>query len=278
MPAGAINIFESVEYFLAAAREELAKVARDVDGKAQRHAFVFVHGYRVTFENAAFRSAQIAFDLAPDGQPFASAFLYSWPSGGRAADYGYDLDSSRLAIPSLTRFLELVIDQTEATHVHVIAHSMGNFPLIQALGQLKGRTQRARINQIIFAAPDVDKAEFERIAGAIADFGAGATLYASASDRALLLSRLGRRNTPRAGDVKQPPGPALAAGIDTIDVSALSTGMFSWGWNHDTYSDSREIINDIALQFRNGPSRPDSRNVNFRPQSVGGRMFWRYRD
>ncbi|NOU05428.1 MAG: alpha/beta hydrolase, partial [Hyphomicrobiaceae bacterium] len=56
-----------------------AKVFKD-------QAFVFVHGYRVSFDDALFRAAQITHDMGFDGLPF----VYSWPSSAGVSGYLYD--------------------------------------------------------------------------------------------------------------------------------------------------------------------------------------------
>ena len=39
-------------------------------------------------------------------------------------------------------------------------------------------------------------------------------------------------------------------GIDTIDVSQLSTGFFSWlSWNHNLYADSKELIDIGSIVY-----------------------------
>jgi esterase/lipase superfamily enzyme len=53
-------------------------VRRTISGSARHEAFVFVHGFNVAFQEAVFRTAQIAWDLSFDG----AAILYSWPSLG----------------------------------------------------------------------------------------------------------------------------------------------------------------------------------------------------
>jgi hypothetical protein len=58
-------------------------IAASVSRTPARDAFVFVHGYNVSFEDAARRTAQIAFDLNFIGAPI----FYSWPSNGKVADY-----------------------------------------------------------------------------------------------------------------------------------------------------------------------------------------------
>jgi uncharacterized protein YjbI with pentapeptide repeats len=62
---------------------------RETVGNAERYEgqlFVFIHGYNTSFEAAAFRTAQIAYDLQFDGAPV----MYSWPSRASLTSYEYD--------------------------------------------------------------------------------------------------------------------------------------------------------------------------------------------
>lgn len=101
------------EDFLALVRERLFASTRFKD-----HALVFVHGYNTSFDNALFRTAQIAYDLQFDGAPF----LYSWPSGASVSRYPYDRESAEGAEPHLRKFLDMVIKNTGAKSVSIIAH------------------------------------------------------------------------------------------------------------------------------------------------------------
>lgn len=264
-----ITLYDSEDAFIAAIKQHMAGA-----GEFKDHAFVFIHGFRVAFEEALFRTAQIAYDLAPEGQPFGTAFLYSWPSAADASAYLFDEDSARLAIPHLEKFLRLVIDKTGAKHVHLIAHSMGNVPLINALKNVTTQQNAPRINQIVLAAPDFDKKEFEKVVSSIAPFAEGITLYASSTDYAMKIARKARR-LPRAGDATTPPGPAIISGIDTVDVSALDSSIFSW--NHNNYAESKELLTDMSALFRNGVRPPAARSGKFKLQnSEGGGQFWRW--
>jgi hypothetical protein len=75
-----------------------------------------------------------------------------------------------------------------------------------------------------------------------------------------------------------PPGPAIVAGIDTVDISLLSTGFFSYfSWNHDKYADSPILLNDISNLFREGVHPPSLRNIRFRPVTqTADAIFWRF--
>jgi esterase/lipase superfamily enzyme len=155
---------------------------------------------------------------------------------------------------------------------------MGNFPVIHALSEISRSYPDIKFSQLVLAAPDVDKSEFETLGADVAKTAAGVTLYASASDIALLFSRWTRSDKPRAGDAKVPPGPAIVAGIDTVDISLLSTGFFSYfSWNHDKYADSPILLNDISNLFREGVHPPSLRNIRFRPVTqTADAIFWRF--
>ena len=259
----------------ALTREELAKVVRDriaASREFKGHAFVFVHGFNTTFEAALFRTAQISYDLGFDGAPF----LYSWPSKGQIGlqDYSYDRESSGQAEPYLKQFLAFVTRETGATSVSVIAHSMGNQVLLPVLRDLKRTApEGVQIDQIILAAPDVDRDTFEFLAKEIAGVGKGITMLAASNDRALEASRRFWGGIPRAGDVP-PEGPIVVPGIDTIDVTATSTEMLSL--NHSGYADKQQLITDMRLLMRTGVRPPPRRLPEIERVATPKGDFWRY--
>lgn len=253
------------EEFLALVRERLAKSERFKD-----HALVFVHGFNTTFDNAAYRTAQITYDLKFDGAPF----LYSWPSGGGVASYTYDRESAGQAEPYLRQFLDLVIKETGAKSVSVIAHSMGNQPTLQVLKDIKSSSPPGIvISQIILAAPDVDRDNFENIAREIQGLASGITLYAAANDRALGVSRRFNGGVPRAGDVPA-EGPLVLPGVDTIDVTAVSTDSF--GLNHSGYAENNALLNDLQLLIQTGERPPEKRIPLLEKIGTAAGDYWRY--
>ena len=250
--------------FLALARERIAASNRYKD-----HALVFVHGYNTSFDHAVYRTAQIAYDLKFDG----ATFLYSWPSGGAVASYTYDRESAQASEPYLRQFLDLVVKQSGAKSVSIIAHSMGNQPLLDVLKDMRlGGPQQVVINEVILAAPDVDADTFANVAQRIEGIAKGVTLYAASNDRALIISRNFWRN-PRAGDVPT-AGPLIVPGIETIDVTAASTDSFAL--NHSGYAENNDLLQDIGKLILSGLRPPDQRLPALKRTPSPKGDFWRY--
>ena len=122
----------------------------------EHEALLFVHGYNVSFEDAAKRTAQMTYDLAFDGP---SAF-FSWPSKAEFEGYPADETSIKWATPHIEGFLRMVALESGAETVHVIAHSMGSRGVTAALNSIANSGSsnlKKKFQQIVLAAPDIDK-------------------------------------------------------------------------------------------------------------------------
>ena len=254
-------------------REQFRGLVRERVGGSNSYkdqAVVFVHGYNTSFDDALYRTAQMAYDLKFDG----ASFLYSWPSVGDFTGYGYDRESSSQAEPYLRDFLELVLKDSGAKSVSVIAHSMGNLPLLRVLQSLgPSLPPDVRLNQIILAAPDVDRDVFTYLAANIKSYGRGITLYCSSNDRAMEAARRVAGRVPRAGDVPT-DGPIVLSGIDTIDITQTSTDYLAL--NHSTYAEKSALLNDIGLLLQTGERPPDRRIPILQRINTAAGDFWRY--
>lgn len=210
-----LEAFPNIQQFVAELRQE-------VDRSNRREAVVFIHGYNTTFAEAAERTAQIAVDLEVDG----AAVLYSWPSSG--APWGYFSDRNQIVRPiirDLETFLTVVSQQSGAERVHVVAHSMGNEFLMRALERISNARPAAPLfDQVVFAAPDMDAADFEAAASELGPVARDMTLYASSQDAALKWSkRLQGGDYRRAGDADPP---LLLASMATVDTTPASNSAF----------------------------------------------------
>lgn len=216
------------------------RVQQSLPGGAEPpRAFVFVHGYNVSFEDAALRTAQIAYDLGMKSVP---AF-FSWPSQAETSKYTVDEAAVEWAEPHLREFLEAFADAAPWSDVVVIAHSMGTRATTRALASLlEQRTDlRARMRELVLAAPDIDAAVFKRdLLPRLQLANQRVTLYSSSNDKALKASRK-VHGAPRAGD----SGAQLvtAPGLETVDASDIDTDFLG----HSYFAQTRVLLTDMAL-------------------------------
>ena len=229
---------------------------------------VFVHGFNTSFDNSAFRFAQIVWDLQYKGLPV----LFSWPSRGAVIDYPYDRESALGARDAFLDLLANLRERHKISAVHVIAHSMGNFLVLEALTR-QARSPIGTMGQLIMAAPDVDRDQFLQNIPKIKQLFRGLTLYASSADKALAASKRVAGGIPRAGDVPA-EGPIVLQDLETLDVTALGEEMF--GLNHTTFAQTRPLIDDIELILREGRRAPRLAQERPVPENASVPRYWRF--
>ena len=248
------------DHFFDAVRSRLAAGSTE--------AFVFVHGFNVTFEDAARRTAQLAYDLEIDFVPV----FFSWPSLGLPTEAAYRADelSMEIAIPALKGFFADLIKLSKPSALHIVAHSMGCRLVTSALASLAAETDPSQfpmINQVILAAPDIDAEAFrEVIAPRIKGMCVGTTLYVSATDKALAYASRIHGQRTRLGDVAT--GVRGFPDIECVDATGMQTDPLSFG--HSYYAAAPPVIKDIA-QVLLGVTA-ESRGL--RSGTTGGAGLW----
>ena len=240
------------------------KAARNPDGPPQ--ALVFIHGFNVSFEEAAVRAAQLGVDLDVSG---ATAF-FSWPSRGSLAAYTADeatIDASERAIAD---FLTDFGRRCGAERVDVIAHSMGNRGLLRSLQRIAAdaeRRSKVKFGQIILAAPDVDRDLFLDLAHLYPEFCDRCTLYASNRDVAVHASSWVHWGH-RAGYF-QPY--TVTAGVDTIAVPNFNVDLLGHGY----FAAAERLLHDMWTILHH-PTPPERRQgIDAMPLADGD--AWQFR-
>ncbi len=202
------------------AEQDFATVATRqlmVSSRFPEAALVFVHGYDTAFDDAVRQGARFAADIGFDG----AVIIYSWPSAGDARAYRGDAVSAEAAAPHLAGTLALLAGSTSAKAIHIAAAGLGARTAMGAIRRLKdaGRVGAAtKLGEVLLIAPDMDRARLVEDAIEVRDTVAGITLYASASDPALNVTRRHAGATPRAGDVAE-RGPMVLPSVVTVDVT-----------------------------------------------------------
>jgi esterase/lipase superfamily enzyme len=261
-----LEIREDPERHVVVLSKELSEQARffeDVRHLAERSteqdALVFVHGYNVEFDDAARRTAQLAYDLGFKG----AAIAFSWPSQATLAGYNRDARNVELSADSLRMVLTDLSKKAEVKRIHVIAHSMGNRALIGALSKLGSDVT---IRQIALIAPDIDAELFRRLARSFPSSVGPITLYASSRDTALLAAAT-FAGYPRAGQGGQ--SIVVTPGIDTVDASAVDTSLTGLG--HSYYADASQILSDLFAFFQGNPA---SKRFGLRAAQGKDGLYW----
>ena len=234
----------------------------------KRSAFVFIHGFNVTFDDAAYRTAQLAYDLDFDGVPM----MYSWPSQGRLLAYNGDSETVDWSSPHLQSFLERVARESGALRIHLVAHSMGNQLLANALMALGRQSDiQPLFDNVIMAAPDVNAYTFtDQIWPGIKTAAKRFTVYASSDDEALKASKSskGPNDFDRLGEAG--PKIVVISGLDTVDASGIDTSLLG----HSYVDSCIPVMDDVQMILQKGLA-PLQRKLHDRYKE--GLAYWTFR-
>lgn len=218
---------------------------------------IFGHGYHTTFDEAARRAAQAAYDLKFRG----AVVLFSWPSLGHLAAYNADEDRAAASAEPLAKFLQ-ALEGGPWNKVHLLAHSMGNRVMI--LGLADNPRPMLPLGQMVLAAADIYVDLFEQKFPKLTGKGEWFTSYASKRDRALLISSFLHR-AERVGLIRYEP--YVTDGLETIDATAVDTDLLG----HSYFGNERSVLTDLGYLLREG--FPAQRRGLER---VSDKKYWRF--
>lgn len=234
------------------------------EGGETPHALFFLHGFNVSFEEAAIQAAQMGCDL---NVPGATAF-FSWPSRGNVAAYTADEASIEASERAITEFLVDFARNSGAEKIHIVAHSMGNRGLLRALQRIASNAEtqgKVKFGQIFLAAPDVDRDVFLDLASLYAQHSERTTLYASDGDLPLYLS--GKlHDAPRAGYFKPY---TVVPGVDTVAVPNFDLDLLG----HSYIAKAEALLHDLFDLMRHG--EPPTKRQRLQSVTEDGVSFWK---
>jgi esterase/lipase superfamily enzyme len=192
--------------------------------------------------------------------------------------YAYDRESALIASSSFSELLRILENERRVKKVNVIAHSMGNLVVMEALKDQRLLPNPLRVSELILAAPDLDRDYYALYGPEVRRIASGMTLYASSVDKALQVSRRVAGGVPRAGDVPA-GGPIVLRDVDAIDVTAVGNSLL--GVDHDTFSGTRSVMNDIHALLSDAARRPPNiRSIEIRavPDGAKAPLYFRFSD
>jgi len=246
------DVLDGDEEFAAAVNQQLARSGR-------KDIYIYVHGYKVVFENPMLVATELWHFLGYDGVMVG----YAWPSTPSRWAYLRDTDTSNGFARHFRKFLEYLARETDAEAIHVIGFSNGTRMVARAFEQLalmyhdlsREEKQRAlRLGQLILVGSDLDQEVFASyVADGALDVPRHLSVYVSDKDKALGFARwLTRRK--RLGQMLDDENLAPKIRrlfddrvdhlslIDVTDVEGATTGN-----GHGYFRSSPWVSSDILM-------------------------------
>ena len=179
---------EPGQQFAAAINEQLATShTKDV--------YIYVHGYKVNFENPVLVASELWHFLGYNG-----AFVaYSWPSTSKLLAYFADLEDAINSARSLRTLLIYIARHTDAENIHIVGYSAGTRLVTRAIADLgiyafdmdrEAIRDGLKLGNVLLVGSDVDRNVFAGyLLDGMLDIPDSLTVYQSAGDSALGMSR-----------------------------------------------------------------------------------------
>lgn len=244
----------------------LSEAAKAKNGRV----LLYVHGFRESYLTNTESTVQIARLTGFDGP----VIQYSWPSQGALTKYAVDETNMYWDERNFRSFLTQLARDPSVKEIILVSHSLGArlvIPAVEYVDANSANADSSNISNIILAAPDIDREDFERdiaeevLAARRINNDRRITIYVSGSDKALAVSRqlhgYPRLGSPycfdpfEAADLKAKglpvrcypsktkydvtPEKSGLTIIDTTDISRTSTG-------HSDYLNSAAACADFA--------------------------------
>ena len=240
----------------------------------KKHVYIYVHGYKVVYENPVLVSAELWHFLGYDG-----AFIaYAWPSTPSRFAYIKDSDTAAGYARNLRLLLEFVAENTDAEEIHVIGYSNGTRLVTRALEQLalihQDETadeiwQQLRLRNVILVGSDLDRGVFgSYMSDGLLNVSKHLSIYMSRHDKALGVSqfltrreRLGQLWGGKGGEIHPLARQALIDYRDQLSFINVSDAEGSdTGNGHGYFRSSPWVSSDVLMTMYYGLT-PEQRGL-----------------
>jgi esterase/lipase superfamily enzyme len=237
--------------YIDSEKEFVANLNRQLEKRppGKRSVLLFVHGFNTMFPEGLYRLAQVSQDSGSGGVPV----VFSWASRGELAAYVYDQNSATAARDALEHLLILLAD-SKADTINVLAHSMGNWVTVEAFRDIRiGRSfagKTHKLGAVILAAPDIDVDVFRSQMARIGRPEKPFMIVLSREDRALAVSSFiaGGGSSSRLGDYKNAADLTQynAVVVDLTEVKGINP------LNHDKFAELAKIAPQLKEVLQSG--------------------------
>jgi esterase/lipase superfamily enzyme len=238
--------------------------------KGRADVVLMLHGYACEFENSMSNAAEIKEALSTAAKPLEVA-MFSWPADGAIVpfiSYASDRDDARSSAKAIARALqrflaylaelerrvragEMKPEELCRANIHLIAHSMGNYALRNALQALisdyGGRTMPRVFKTIFLMAADEDNDAFEHDTklARLPELAEQVCVYFARNDGALVISDVSKGNPDRLGATGPRTLTSLPQKVTLIDCTDVSVTRPLTDANHQYYRKRAEVQADM---------------------------------
>jgi esterase/lipase superfamily enzyme len=234
------------------------EVRQEMKGPPERDTIVYIHGYNVTFKQALSAALQMKKNFESlHGGAGVNVVLFSWPSDGSMMPYlaySSDRQDAVASGPAFARgFLKLADflrgstpEEACSQHLHLVAHSMGNYVLRHALQEIvrqsPGRPVRL-FDQVFLMAADEDDDAFERDYKLkfLPRLAKRVNVYFNNGDKGMAVSDKTKGNPDRLGDDGPRLPRAIPGKVSLIDCTGFAPGLVQ----HSYYVESQTVVSDM---------------------------------
>ena len=157
--------------------------------------YIYVHGYKVVFDNPLLVATELWNFLGYDGVFIA----YAWPSTPKNLAYFSDLETAAMSSRFLRTLIEMLAAESNAENIHIIGYSAGTRVVINTLYQMallhnnekeSGISKKLKLGHVILTGSDFDRQIFGMyLMDGLMDITRDFTIYTSKTDKAIGASR-----------------------------------------------------------------------------------------
>ena len=248
-------------------KEFAAMVNQRLESSGVKDVYIYVHGYRVIFDDPVLVAAELWHFMG-----YRGAFIaYAWPSTPRVLAYMSDLETAKTMARKLRLFITYLGEHTEVEKIHLIGYSAGSRLVVRSLEQLaliykessdEQIREELKIGNVIIVGGDISR---EGFGGALMEgllrVPERMIIYVSSTDRALRWSRRifhrKRLGEMWEGDMDPRTEEFLRAhpSLEWVDVTGAAGS--STGNGHDYFRQSPWVSSDIlaVLALNLGPEK-----------------------
>jgi esterase/lipase superfamily enzyme len=234
----------------------IALIEAQAKARHCRSVFLFVHGFHTGFDGGVLRAAQ----LAHDAQTGCAVAAFSWSAEIDVDRYVSDLEHSDFSQPLLAEFLRELSES--GLRVTVAAHSLGarlTLMTLSGLGQDREPPRTGFVDELVLAAGDIGidpkNNDFLKLMAGAAPFAKRTTIYVSAYDTILEISRREHGGVPRLGispDLAFKADDATHV-VDIVDASMAAADRLDhsyYAMSHATIADMTLALNGVSIETR----------------------------